>query len=226
MADFADRVRSGAWTGATGEPVRNIVNIGIGGSHLGPEMAVLALEDQVRPDLTLRFVSNVDGERPRRQDRRSGPGADPGRRRVQDVRHLETLENAKAARAWIVDALGEDAVARHVVAVSTNEGRVRAFGIDPANMFGFWDWVGGRYSVDSAVGLAIDAGIGPEAFGELLGGMRAMDEHLLSAPSEQNLPGAAGPARRLERDAPRARHARGAAVRGRACRGSRRTCSS
>ncbi len=188
MADFAERVRSGAWTGATGEPVRNIVNIGIGGSHLGPEMAVLALEDHVREDLTLRFVSNVDGS----DLVAKTAGLDPAQTLIVVVSKtfgtLETLENAKAARAWIVDALGEDAVARHVVAVSTNEERVRDFGIDPANMFGFWDWVGGRYSVDSAVGLAIMLAVGPEAFGELLGGMRAMDEHLLAAPWDQNLP--------------------------------------
>ena len=188
MGDFARRVRSGEWTGAGGQPVRNIVNIGIGGSHLGPEMAVLALEDHIREDLTLRFVSNVDGS----DLVAKTSDLDPAQTLVVVVSKtfgtLETLENAKAARDWIVAALGEDAVARHMVAVSTNEQRVRDFGIDPANMFGFWDWVGGRYSVDSAVGLAIMLGIGPEAFGAFLGGMRAMDEHLLAAPWERNLP--------------------------------------
>ena len=188
MADFADRVRSGAWTGATGEPVRAIVNIGIGGSHLGPEMAVLALEDHVREDLTVRFVSNVDGSDLVAKLR----GLDPASTLIVVVSKtfgtLETLENATAARAWITGALGDDAVARHMVTVSTDASRVREFGIDPANMFGFWDWVGGRYSMDSAVGLAIMLAIGPEAFGELLAGFRAMDEHLLSAPWERNLP--------------------------------------
>ena len=188
MRDFSERVRSGDWVGATGEPVRNIVNIGIGGSHLGPEMAVLALADHVRKDLTLRFVSNVDGSDV------AGKLADldPAQTLVVVVSKtfgtLETLQNASAARDWIVATLGKDAVAQHMVAVSTNEQRVREFGIDPANMFGFWDWVGGRYSMDGAVGLTIMLGIGPAAFGELLGGFHELDEHLRSAPWERNLP--------------------------------------
>ena len=188
MADFAERVRSGAWRGATGQPVRNIVNIGIGGSHLGPEMAALALADEVREDLTVRFVSNIDGS----DLAGKLAGLDPAQTLIVVVSKtfgtLETLENAQAARAWITAALGADAVAQHMVAVSTNEQRVRDFGIDPANMFGFWDWVGGRYSMDSAVGLAVMLAIGPGAFGELLAGFRELDEHFRGAPWEQNLP--------------------------------------
>ena len=188
MAAFAERVRGGDWVGATGEPVRSIVNIGIGGSHLGPEMAVVALGDHVRDDLTVRFVSNVDGSD--LTDKLAG--LDPAQTLVVVVSKtfgtLETLENAAGARDWIVAALGEDAVAQHMVAVSTNADRVREFGIDPANMFGFWDWVGGRYSIGSAVGLSIMLAIGPAAFSDFLSGLRVVDEHLLQTPWERSLP--------------------------------------
>jgi glucose-6-phosphate isomerase len=188
MAAFADQVRSGAWTGVTGRPLRAIVNIGIGGSHLGPEMAALALAADTPDDLDLRFLSNVDGSDAWRVLR----GLDPEQTLVivasKTFTTLETMTNAHTVRDWLTAALGEDAVARHVVAVSTSAERVRAFGIDPANMFGFWDWVGGRYSMDSAIGLSTMIAIGSRAFGELLAGFHAIDEHLRHAPLEQNLP--------------------------------------
>ena len=194
MASFADRVRSGDHTGHTDCPIRNIVNIGIGGSDLGPQMAADALNADVRRDLTLRFVSNVDATDLVEKTR----GLDPAETLVivssKTFTTLETLTNARSARAWLLDGLGitgadaEDAIAKHFVAVSTNEDEVRAFGIDPANMFGFWDWVGGRYSVDSAIGLSLMIGIGTEAFRSFLDGFHAIDEHLRTAPFARNVP--------------------------------------
>ncbi|HEY3098272.1 MAG TPA: glucose-6-phosphate isomerase [Methylomirabilota bacterium] len=189
MAEFAGRVRGGAWTGFTGRPIRNIVNIGIGGSDLGPAMATDALRWYRDPRLTLRFVSNVDGA-----DFVSAThGLEPAETLFivasKTFTTLETLINARTARAWCVRALGDErAVAQHFVAVSTAESEVRKFGIDPANMFPFWDWVGGRYSMWSAIGLSVMLAIGPERFRELLAGAHAMDEHVRTAPFERNLP--------------------------------------
>ena len=189
MGAFAGRVRSGEWRGHTGERIRSVVNIGIGGSDLGPRMAVQALRSFIDPDLDVRFVANVDGA-----DLRAATGdLDPARTLVvvcsKTFTTLETLTNARTARAWLVEALGgEDAVARHFVAVSTNAEAVAEFGIDTENMFGFWDWVGGRYSMGSAVGLSLMLAIGPERFAEMLGGFRAIDEHFRTAPLDRNLP--------------------------------------
>jgi glucose-6-phosphate isomerase len=188
MGEIAEAVRSGAWTGATGERIRTVVNIGIGGSDLGPAMAVRALADHATPDIAFDFVSNVDGD----DIRDALAGADPASTLVIVVSKtfttLETLSNAHDARRWIVGALGEDAVPRHFVAVSTNAEGVAEFGIDTANMVGFWDWVGGRYSVDSAVGLSLAIAIGDAGFREFLAGFRAIDEHFLNAPPAHNLP--------------------------------------
>ena len=188
MADFSDRVRDGRWTGATGERMLNIVNIGIGGSDLGPAMAYEALRFYSDRDMTFRFVSNVDPTDITEALR----GLDPAQTLFivasKTFGTQETLTNAKAAREWIVDALGEGAVAKHFVAVSTNAERVTAFGIDVANMFGFWDWVGGRYSMDSAIGLSTMIAIGPVRFQEMLDGFHAMDEHFLRAAPESNIP--------------------------------------
>ena len=198
MAAFADRVRDGGHRGATGRPIRNVVNIGIGGSDLGPAMAADALNTDVRADLTLRFVSNVDAT-----DLVEGTrGLDPAETLVivssKTFTTLETLTNAESARAWLLDGLGvrgaeaDEAIARHFVAVSTNEEAVRAFGIDPANMFGFWNWVGGRYSVGSAIGLSLMIGIGPDGFRRFLAGFHAMDEHFRSTPFDRNVPALLG----------------------------------
>jgi len=188
MADFSDRVRDGRWTGATGERMRNIVNIGIGGSDLGPAMAYEALRFYSDRDMVFRFVSNVDPTDITEALR----GLDPAQTLFivasKTFGTQETLTNAKAAREWIVDALGEGAVAKHFVAVSTNAERVTAFGIDVANMFGFWDWVGGRYSMDSAIGLSTMIAIGPGRFREMLDGFHAMDEHFRHADPESNIP--------------------------------------
>jgi len=188
MARFADQVRSAERTGATGRPLRNIVNIGIGGSDLGPAMAAIALDAFVDRDLDLRFVSNVDGADLDMKLR----GLDPAETLVivasKTFTTLETMTNARSARSWLVEALGEDAVEHHFVALSTNADEVAAFGIDPENMFGFWDWVGGRYSVDSAIGLSVMIGIGPAAFHELLSGFRLVDDHFRTAPAEANAP--------------------------------------
>ncbi len=188
MGHFAEEVRSGERVGTTGERFRHVVNIGIGGSDLGPAMAALALDAFVDRDLDLRFVSNVDGADLDQKLR----GLDPARTLVivasKTFTTLETMTNARTARSWLVDALGDDAVPDHVVAVSTNLDEVTAFGIDPANAFGFWDWVGGRYSFDSAVGLSVMLGIGPQAFTELLAGFHVVDEHFRTAPVEANAP--------------------------------------
>jgi glucose-6-phosphate isomerase len=188
MGAFAEAVRSGAWRGATGLPISAVVNIGIGGSDLGPAMAYEALWDVSDRTRTFRFVSNVDGEDVWEATHDLDPASTLFVVSSKTFTTLETLTNARTARAWLVDALGEEAVERHFVAVSTNADAVAAFGIDPANMFGFWDWVGGRYSVGSAIGLSLMLAIGPERFGEFLAGFRAIDEHLRETPLERNVP--------------------------------------
>ncbi|MGI8854797.1 MAG: glucose-6-phosphate isomerase [Thermomicrobiales bacterium] len=189
MADFADRVRGGVWTGHTGKRMRNIINIGIGGSDLGPVMAYEALRHYSDRDLTCRFVSNVDGTDFVEATRDLDPAETLFIVSSKTFTTLETLTNARSARDWCVQALGDDkAVAKHFVAVSTNTEEVAKFGIDTANMFGFWDWVGGRYSMDSAIGLSTMIAIGPAQFREMLAGFRAMDEHFRTAPFAQNLP--------------------------------------
>jgi glucose-6-phosphate isomerase len=189
MAGFADRVRSGAWKGHTGKPIRNIVNIGIGGSDLGPHMAYDALEAFSDRTLTCRFVSNVDGTDIWEATRDLDATETLFIVASKTFTTLETLTNARSARQWLVDALGdEQAVTHHFVAVSTNAKEVAKFGIDTANMFEFWDWVGGRYSYDSAIGLSLMIAIGPEQFREMLAGFHAMDEHFRTAPFESNLP--------------------------------------
>jgi glucose-6-phosphate isomerase len=190
MAGFAERVRSGAWTGATRRPIRNVVNVGIGGSDLGPVMAYEALRHYSDRELTFRFVSNVDATDFAEAVRDLDPAETLFIVSSKTFTTLETMTNARTARAWLVAGLGGDerAVASHFVAVSTNAGEVTAFGIDAANMFGFWDWVGGRYSMDSAIGLSTMLAIGPERFHELLSGFHAMDEHFRTAPFARNLP--------------------------------------
>jgi glucose-6-phosphate isomerase len=189
MADFANRVRSGVWTGHSGKQIRNIVNIGIGGSDLGPVMAYEALRHYSQRDLTFRFVSNVDATDLVEAIRDLNAAETLFIISSKTFGTIETLTNANSARDWLVEKLGDaSAVAKHFVAVSTNEERVTAFGIDPANMFRFWDWVGGRYSMDSAIGLSTMLAIGPDQFTDLLAGFHAMDEHFRSAPAEKNLP--------------------------------------
>jgi len=189
MTDFANRVRSGEWKGHTGQAIKNVVNIGIGGSDLGPVMAYEALRHYSRRDLTFRFVSNVDATDFVEAVRDLEAGETLFIISSKTFGTLETLTNARSARDWLVEQLGDaSAVAKHFVAVSTNEEKVSAFGIDPANMFGFWDWVGGRYSMDSAIGLSTMLAIGPDGFGELLSGFHAMDEHFRTAPLRENLP--------------------------------------
>ena len=189
MADFAQRVRSGAWLGFTGKRIRTVVNIGIGGSSLGPEMAYWALRAYSDRNLSFRFVANVDGTEFAEAVRDLDPAETLFIVCSKTFTTLETMTNAGSARAWLVERLGDPAaVAKHFVAVSTNGAKVAAFGIDTANMFGFWDWVGGRYSMDSAIGLSTMLAIGPDRFQELLDGFRAMDEHFATAPLERNLP--------------------------------------
>ena len=189
MADFANRVRSGEWKGYTGKPIRNVVNVGIGGSDLGPVMAYEALRHYTTRDITFRFVSNVDSTDFVEATRDLSADETLFIISSKTFGTLETLTNATSARDWVVSSLGsEDAVARHFVAVSTNAERVATFGIDTANMFGFWDWVGGRYSMDSAIGLSTMVALGPEGFGEMLAGFHEMDEHFRTAPLERNLP--------------------------------------
>ncbi|HPX38079.1 MAG TPA: glucose-6-phosphate isomerase [Mycobacterium sp.] len=192
MGDFTDRLRSGAWTGATGKRIATVVNIGIGGSDLGPAMAYQALRHYADAGIAARFVSNVDpADLVAKLD-----GLDPATTLFviasKTFTTLETLTNATAARRWLTDALGDDAVAKHFVAVSTNKKLVEAFGIDSANMFGFWDWVGGRYSVDSAIGLSLMAVIGREAFADFLSGFHLVDSHFATAPLESNAPALLG----------------------------------
>jgi len=189
MSAFADRVRSGEWKGHTGRPIRNVVNIGIGGSDLGPVMAYEALRDYTQRDLTFRYVSNVDGTDVAEATRDLDPEETLFIVSSKTFTTLETIRNATTAREWALAKLGDEAaVAKHFVAVSTNEQEVSKFGIDTANMFGFWDWVGGRYSMDSAIGLSTMLAIGPENFRELLAGFHAIDEHFRTAPFEENLP--------------------------------------
>ena len=186
MGAFSARVRSGEWVGATGQRIHDVVNIGIGGSDLGPAMAALATDAFRDPQLHCHFVSNVDGA----DIHDNLAGLDPATTLFvvssKTFTTIETLTNAGVARAWLTAALGEDAVAKHFVAVSTNAAKVAEFGIDTAQMFEFWDWVGGRYSVDSAIGLSLMIAIGAEAFTEFLGGFRTIDEHFCSAPIERN----------------------------------------
>ncbi|HEX8967113.1 MAG TPA: glucose-6-phosphate isomerase, partial [Chloroflexota bacterium] len=178
MADFSERIRSGAWTGFTGKAIRNVVNIGIGGSDLGPVMAYEALRPYTRRDMTFRFISNVDATDFVEATRDLDPAETLFIVASKTFTTLETMSNARTARAWCVDALGSQAaVARHFVAVSTNESEVRRFGIDPGRMFEFWDWVGGRYSMDSAIGLSTMIAIGPDQFRAMLSGFHQMDEH-------------------------------------------------
>jgi glucose-6-phosphate isomerase len=189
MRGFAEEVRSGRWLGHTGRRVRNVVNIGIGGSDLGPAMAYDALRPYSDRSMTFRFVSNVDGADIAEATRDLDPAETLFIVCSKTFTTVETLTNARTARAWLLDALGDPAaVSRHFVAVSTNAEKVAAFGIDPANMFGFWDWVGGRYSYPSAIGLSLMVAIGPDRFGELLAGFHLMDEHFRSTPFERNLP--------------------------------------
>ncbi|MEV2269703.1 glucose-6-phosphate isomerase [Nonomuraea africana] len=188
MSDFSARVRSGEWKGQTGQAIKTVVNIGIGGSDLGPAMAYEALRDYADAGITARFVSNIDPA----DIHGALKDLDPATTLVivssKTFTTLETLTNAKVARAWLVGALGENAVAKHFVAVSTNAEKVAAFGIDTANMFGFWDWVGGRYSYDGAIGLSLMIAIGPERFREMLDGFHTIDEHFRTAPFEANMP--------------------------------------
>ena len=192
MGDFTDRLRNGQWTGATGKRITCVVNIGIGGSDLGPAMAYQALRHYADAGISARFVSNVDpADVVAKLD-----GLDPATTLFivasKTFTTLETLTNATAARRWLTDVLGEDAVAKHFVAVSTNKKLVEEFGIDSANMFGFWDWVGGRYSVDSAIGLSLMAVIGREGFADFLSGFHLVDRHFATAPLESNAPALLG----------------------------------
>jgi glucose-6-phosphate isomerase len=188
MSAFAASVRERRRVGATGRPLTTVVNIGIGGSDLGPAMAALALTPYRDPGLDLHFVSNVDGDDIAETLRRCDPQTTLVIVASKTFTTLETMTNARSARAWLVDALGEDAVARHFVAVSTAAQKVSEFGIDTETMFGFWDWVGGRYSMDSAIGLSLMIAIGPDGFREMLDGFAAMDEHFRTAPLEANAP--------------------------------------
>ncbi|WP_420709627.1 MULTISPECIES: glucose-6-phosphate isomerase [unclassified Streptomyces] len=190
MGDFAEKVRAGEWTGHTGKPVKNVVNIGIGGSDLGPAMAYEVLRSYTRRDLTLRFVSNVDGA----DLHEALHGLDPAETLFvvasKTFTTIETITNATSARDWLLAGLGagQEAVAKHFVALSTNAEKVEEFGIDTTNMFEFWDWVGGRYSYDSAIGLSLMIAIGPERFREMLDGFHLVDEHFRTAPPEENAP--------------------------------------
>jgi len=189
MARFADAVRAGTWRGHTGKQVRAVVNLGIGGSDLGPAMAYDALRHHATRDIAFRFVSNIDGTDLAEALRDLDPETTLFIVSSKTFTTVETITNAKTARAWLVGGLRDDAaVGRHFVAVSTNAAEVEKFGIDTSNMFGFWDWVGGRYSMDSAIGLSTMIAIGPEAFRAMLGGFHAMDEHFKTAPFERNLP--------------------------------------
>ncbi len=193
MAVFSERVRSGEWTGHTGRRIANVVNIGIGGSDLGPVMAYEALRHYARRDLTFRFVSNVDATDFVEATRDLDPAETLFVVCSKTFTTLETMTNARSARDWALATLGDErSIARHFVAVSTNARAVREFGIDSESMFGFWDWVGGRYSMDSAIGLSTMIAIGPERFGELLAGFHAVDEHFRTAPYERNLPALMG----------------------------------
>jgi glucose-6-phosphate isomerase len=193
MSEFSERVRSGEWTGHTGKPIRNVINIGIGGSDLGPVMAYEALRHYSRRDMTFRFISNVDGtdfvEKTRDLDAEETLFIVSSK----TFTTLETMTNARTAREWVLASLGpQEAIAKHFVAVSTNAEGVAEFGIDTDNMFGFWDWVGGRYSMDSAIGLSTMVAIGPDAFRDMLAGFHAVDEHFKETPIGQSLPSLLG----------------------------------
>jgi glucose-6-phosphate isomerase len=190
MSDFCERVRSGEWLGHTGKPIRNVVNIGIGGSDLGPTMAYEALKHFSRREMTFRFVSNVDATDFVESTRDLDPAETLFVISSKTFTTLETMTNARSAREWVLDGLGGDpaAIAKHFVAVSTSAGEVTKFGIDRENMFGFWEWVGGRYSMDSAIGLSTMLAIGPARFAEMLNGFHTMDEHFRETPSGENLP--------------------------------------
>ncbi len=188
MARFTQSIHEQSWRGATGQPIRQIVNIGIGGSYLGPEMAWKALRAYRHTDVHLHFVANVDGATLSDVTAHLDPAETLFIISSKTFTTLETMTNAHAARHWITSALGEDAVSRHFVAVSTNAEAVKAFGMDTEHMFGFWDWVGGRYSMDSAIGLSTMLGVGVQHFQEMLAGFHAMDTHFRNAPLEQNLP--------------------------------------
>src|SRR5262249_342278 len=190
MADFSNRLRSGAWKGHTGKRIRNVINIGIGGSDLGPVMAYEALRHYSERAMTFRFVSNVDGTDFAEAVQDLNPAETLFIVSSKTFTTLETMTNAQTARSWSVAGFGgnEKSVAKHFVAVSTNAAEVSKFGIDTANMFGFWDWVGGRYSMDSAIGLSTMIAVGPENFRAMLNGFHQMDEHFRSAPFEVNLP--------------------------------------
>jgi glucose-6-phosphate isomerase len=190
MGDLSDRIRNGEWTGHTGRRIRSVVNIGIGGSDLGPAMAYEALLDYVHPEITCRFVSNIDPVDLWNKTHDLDPAETLFVVCSKTFTTLETLTNAAAARAWLLEGLGagDEAVAKHFVAVSTNEEGVTKFGIDPANMLGFWDWVGGRYSYDSAIGFSLMVAIGRDGFADMLSGFHAMDEHFVNAPLEANMP--------------------------------------
>jgi glucose-6-phosphate isomerase len=189
MADFATRVRCGAWKGHTGKRIRRVIHLGIGGSELGPAMVCQALQFYATQELDLRFVANADSADLALALRDADPAETLFIVASKTFTTVETMTNARTARAWLVNALGDEAaVQRHFVAISTNLEAVRAFGIAPENMFVFWDWVGGRFSVDSAIGLPIMIAVGPELFREFLAGFRAMDEHFMSAPLRRNLP--------------------------------------
>jgi len=189
MEAFSDKIRSGDWKGYTGKPIRNIVNIGIGGSDLGPVMAYEALKPYSQRNLTLRFVSNVDGTHIAEAVRDLNADETLFIVASKTFTTQETMTNAETARKWLLDALKDKAaVAKHFVALSTNAAEVSKFGIDTANMFGFWDWVGGRYSLCSAIGLPVMIAIGPENFRKMLAGFHAMDCHFRAAPFEENMP--------------------------------------
>jgi glucose-6-phosphate isomerase len=189
MADFVNRVHSGAWLGATGKTIKNVINIGIGGSDLGPAMAYEALKHYSNREMTFRFVSNVDGTDLAEAVRDLDLARTLFVISSKTFTTLETLTNARTARQWYIDQLKDErAIAKHFVAVSTNEAEVRKFGIDPVNMFEFWDWVGGRYSYTSAIGLSLMLAIGPQRYQEMLAGFHEMDEHFRTAPFARNLP--------------------------------------
>ena len=193
MGVFANQVRGGEWTGHTGKPIRNVVNVGIGGSDLGPVMAYEALRHFSEREMTFRFVSNVDGTDFAEKTRDLDPEETLFVISSKTFTTLETMTNAHTAREWALAKLGEEeAIAKHFVAVSTNAEEVSKFGIDTDNMFGFWEWVGGRYSMDSAIGLSTMLAIGPEQFGEMLAGFHAVDEHFKETPLEANLPALMG----------------------------------
>jgi len=214
MADFSTRVRSGDWKGYTGKRIRNVINIGIGGSDLGPVMAYEALKHYSERSMTFRFVSNVDGTDFAEAVRDLDPAETLFIVSSKTFTTLETMTNSHTARDWLLAGLGGDekAVAKHFVAVSTNTEGVAKFGIDTANMFGFWDWVGGRYSMDSAIGLSTMLAVGPENFRAMLDGFHQIDEHFRTAPFERKPAGAHGPPGRLEQRLLRRRDGCGVAV--------------